>query len=236
MNEDDYHQDSGIHVGRDREVVFQFSKFIPVKEVEVAIKQSQCRKATGLDGVPADLFRDNLDLWAPVLANVFRAAIIGQLPSTWKEAIGVPIFKQDSCTANQEELWRRVNTLEEQHIELQVKQEDSENWGCRNNLHIRGIPCGAESEDIMSITRDLQGCIRGTLEGCPLVHNRVQGVAAMPGRLDATPNILTRVHLFQEKEAELKAAWRESRLVCLWAHLADLPKPFSFDFEKEKRL
>ncbi|KAJ1171259.1 hypothetical protein NDU88_003129 [Pleurodeles waltl] len=77
-----------------------------------------------------------------------------------------------SRSEDQEEFWRRLNALEEQHIKLQTKQKDLENGGCRNNLGIRGIPCGAEEEDIMSFTRVLLGASRDSMEREPQVLDR----------------------------------------------------------------
>ncbi|KAJ1203356.1 hypothetical protein NDU88_007143 [Pleurodeles waltl] len=50
----------------------------------------------------------------------------------------------DSRAEDKEALWRRVNALEEQHISLQAKQEDSENHRRHNNIRIREIPRSAE--------------------------------------------------------------------------------------------
>ncbi|KAJ1212736.1 hypothetical protein NDU88_000385 [Pleurodeles waltl] len=78
----------------------------------------------------------------------------------------------DSHAEHQEEIWWLLNTLKEQHIELQTKQEDLENRGWHNNLHMRGIQRGVEVEDIMFFTRDLLEFIRGSTEREPIVLDR----------------------------------------------------------------
>ncbi|KAJ1125316.1 hypothetical protein NDU88_003748 [Pleurodeles waltl] len=67
---------------------------IHLNDVILAIKGSLPDKAPGPDGVPADLFKYNIDLWAPILENGFRAVSTSVLPPAWSSAIIVPIFKK----------------------------------------------------------------------------------------------------------------------------------------------
>ena len=63
-------------------------------EVILLLNESKKRKDPGPDGVPLDLFTDNIDFWAPSLTNVFNtAARSGPLPS-WGLSVIVPIFKK----------------------------------------------------------------------------------------------------------------------------------------------
>lgn len=112
----------------------------------------------------------------------------------------------DARTEDQEHLWQRLATLEEQHIELQVKQEDLENRGRRNNIRLRGIPPGAEGADIMSFVADLLHEIQGDDDTSSPALDRAHRVAPPSGRPGLVPDILARVHFFVEKEAILKAA------------------------------
>ncbi|KAJ1160232.1 hypothetical protein NDU88_000734 [Pleurodeles waltl] len=60
----------------DRRTVETFSRF---KAVIIALRHSMTRKSPGPSGVPLDLFKDNIVLLAPILTNVFKASISGDL-------------------------------------------------------------------------------------------------------------------------------------------------------------
>ncbi|KAJ1083829.1 hypothetical protein NDU88_003984 [Pleurodeles waltl] len=109
----------------------------------------------------------------------------------------------DTLTEDQKALWRRVTTVEEQQIDLQMKQEDLENRNWRN-ICIRGVPGGMESTDIMTFTADLLHAISGDADASPLALDGAYQVALAQRCCDSTPDILTRVH-FTEKKAILQA-------------------------------
>ena len=110
-------------------------------------------------------------------------------------------------------LWRRVTALEEQQIELQVKQEDLENCGQCNNIQIRGIPRKAEGENFMAFAIELLQTIWGDPDASPLILNRAHYAAPAQRHPNAMPDILTRVHFFTNKEAILKTARGKADLI-----------------------
>lgn len=64
------------------------------EEVTKALNLTTANKASGPDGVPADLFLANPYLWIPVLANVLSCvAHLGPLKS-WTNVTIIPIFKK----------------------------------------------------------------------------------------------------------------------------------------------
>ncbi|KAJ1170550.1 hypothetical protein NDU88_002425 [Pleurodeles waltl] len=112
----------------------------------------------------------------------------------------------DSRTEDQVMLMRHVLALEEQQTEVQLKQDNLENGSSRKNIHIRDIPQGTEGDDIMAFMRDLILSIRRGEGDRPLVLDRAHRISALASRPDAGPDILTRVHFFQDKKALLRAA------------------------------
>ncbi|KAJ1148364.1 hypothetical protein NDU88_001201 [Pleurodeles waltl] len=60
----------------------------------------------------------------------------------------------DARSEDQEMLRRRVTALEEQHIDLQTREEDLENRSWSNNIYIQRVPKGVEGSDIMTFTAD----------------------------------------------------------------------------------
>lgn len=72
----------------DHLIVFQLS------EVTVAISRLPPNKAPGPDGVPGDLFKSYIDLWAPLLTLHLNSVANGHLPLTWSQSIIVPVFKK----------------------------------------------------------------------------------------------------------------------------------------------
>ncbi|KAJ1155618.1 hypothetical protein NDU88_008347 [Pleurodeles waltl] len=54
--------------------------------------------------------------------------------TTMRERVEVLEYTMESRTEEQEELWRQLYTLEEQHVELQIRQEDLENRDRCHNL------------------------------------------------------------------------------------------------------
>ncbi|KAJ1164584.1 hypothetical protein NDU88_005020 [Pleurodeles waltl] len=117
----------------------------------------------------------------------------------------------DSSRKDKEVLWHRITALEDQQIEHQAKQEDLENHSRRKKHLHPGCSSGCEVEYIMAFTRDVT--IRRDTENQSLLLDRAYHIAAMAGHPDATPNILTRVHFFQEMEAILRAARGRSRAI-----------------------
>ena len=54
-------------------------------------------KATGPDGIPAKLLKETAEQIAPAITLLFQASLNqGCVPSTWKEAHVVPVFKKGS--------------------------------------------------------------------------------------------------------------------------------------------
>ncbi|KAJ1124104.1 hypothetical protein NDU88_002566 [Pleurodeles waltl] len=119
----------------------------------------------------------------------------------------------DTRSEDQVALWYKGGTLGEQHIELQLKQEDLENKRKRTNIRIRGISRGMEGMDIMAFTGDLLLVIRGDEDAAPTALDRVHNVASAPRLLDFTPEIVMQVHFFTEKEANLQARTKTAGLV-----------------------
>ena len=65
-----------------------------LEEVSKAIKACVNNKAPGPDGVPADLFKSNIEFWAPLITNVLKAvSSVGKIP-TRSQAVIIPIFKK----------------------------------------------------------------------------------------------------------------------------------------------
>ncbi|KAJ1109610.1 hypothetical protein NDU88_006970, partial [Pleurodeles waltl] len=57
-------------------------------------------KAPGLDGIPADLYRSDLDMWVRYVNNVSNAVLAsGTYPHSWNGAIIVPIYKKGNRAA-----------------------------------------------------------------------------------------------------------------------------------------
>ncbi|KAJ1089798.1 hypothetical protein NDU88_002942 [Pleurodeles waltl] len=67
---------------------------IHLNDVILDIQDSLPDKVPGPDGVPADLFKYIIDLWAPILVHVFRAASTSVLPPSWSSTIIVPICEK----------------------------------------------------------------------------------------------------------------------------------------------
>ncbi|KAJ1174901.1 hypothetical protein NDU88_000192 [Pleurodeles waltl] len=83
--------------------------------------------------------------------------------------------------------WRHMATLEEQHIELQLKQEELENRSRQNNVFIPGVPKGEEGTSIMAYTAALLHSVGGGDPLRPLsCPDRVHRVAAVPSCPKAT--------------------------------------------------
>ncbi|KAJ1117217.1 hypothetical protein NDU88_005417 [Pleurodeles waltl] len=66
----------------------------------------------------------------------------------------------DAQTDDLEALSCRVVTLEEQQLDIHLKQEVLESNDRRNNIHIWGVPEGVEGPDIMPFVADLLQAIR----------------------------------------------------------------------------
>ncbi|KAJ1117631.1 hypothetical protein NDU88_005828 [Pleurodeles waltl] len=75
-----------------------------------------------------------------------------------------------SSAEDQEVLWCRLSTLDEQQIELQAR-------GGHNNLRIRGVPRGAEGDDVLFLSRVLLGSVGSAADRAPLVLDRVHRIA-----------------------------------------------------------
>ncbi|KAJ1082893.1 hypothetical protein NDU88_003056 [Pleurodeles waltl] len=106
----------------------------------------------------------------------------------------------------------RVAVLEEQQIELKSQTRRLRKQDSRNNLHIRGIPRGVASEDIMAFTPALLQTIRGNMDLPPPNRDQVHTVASAPGCPDTALAILTRVHFVTEDDI-LQASRRKADLV-----------------------
>ena len=119
----------------------------------------------------------------------------------------------DSRSEEQEMLWQRMLTLEEQQVELQVIQEDLENCSRCHNLKNRGVPRGAEVDDIPAFTRELLHTIHSSPEAPSLVLDRTHQVSFPTGSSNIVPDILTRVHFYTDKEDILRASRRKADLV-----------------------
>ncbi|KAJ1091958.1 hypothetical protein NDU88_005072 [Pleurodeles waltl] len=115
-----------------------------------------------------------------------------------------------SCTEDQKVLWCKIANLEDQQIDLQMKQEDLKNRSRRN---IYGIPRGMESADIMTFSTGLLHTIRGDSDASSPMLDRVHRVASALGRPDFTLDILSWVHFFTEKATILQTSWKKADLV-----------------------
>ncbi|KAJ1118708.1 hypothetical protein NDU88_006896 [Pleurodeles waltl] len=67
----------------------------------------------------------------------------------------------DAQAEDQEMLWRLIVTLEEQQIELHLKQDNLENGSHQNNVRIRGVPRDEEGADIIAYTAGLLRAVGG---------------------------------------------------------------------------
>ncbi|KAJ1115925.1 hypothetical protein NDU88_004145 [Pleurodeles waltl] len=118
----------------------------------------------------------------------------------------------DAREQDQKMVWRCMVTLEEQHIELQLKQEDLENRSRRNNVRIRGMPRDEEGADIMTYTAALLNAVRGDPSWPLPLLDRAHRMVTVPGRTNAAPDILARVYDYTEKEAIIQATQQSTGL------------------------
>ncbi|KAJ1141860.1 hypothetical protein NDU88_008188 [Pleurodeles waltl] len=96
----------------------------------------------------------------------------------------------DKRSEDQEIPWCRGTALEEQHIELQVKQEDLGNRSCHNNMRIQRVPRDQEVSDIVGFVSLPFHVIWGDPNMPPLVLNRAHSVASAPHHPDTALDIL----------------------------------------------
>ncbi|KAJ1091468.1 hypothetical protein NDU88_004592 [Pleurodeles waltl] len=85
---------------------------------------------------------------------------------------------KDARSEDHEKWWRCIQTLEEQHLELQAKQEDLENCSRPNNICIRGTPRGQEDEDILAHTAALLHALIGDADALLPMLDRAPQVAS----------------------------------------------------------
>ncbi|KAJ1177294.1 hypothetical protein NDU88_002553 [Pleurodeles waltl] len=116
----------------------------------------------------------------------------------------------DACAEDQEMLWRCMVALDEQYIELQLKQEDLEDMSRQNNIRIWSLLSGEEGTDIGAYTGALLQSVRGHSMQPPAAFNRAHRVGAASGRPNVALDILTQIHYFTEKEVILQAATLKS--------------------------
>ena len=60
-------------------------------------------KATGLDGIPARLLRETVDIITPSFTKLFNKSLqLGIIPDEWKVAYVVPVYKKGrkDCVEN----------------------------------------------------------------------------------------------------------------------------------------
>ena len=68
---------------------------IDIEEVKLSIKSLKNNKSPGLDGLEGELFKENIDLVAPILCKLYNGILhTGVYPDSWSEAMLIPIFKK----------------------------------------------------------------------------------------------------------------------------------------------
>ena len=89
--------------------VFQF-EYVSVVFVKSFLKKVKRTKATGLDDLPAGMLKDCADYIAVPLRYIVNLSLnTGTVPSAWKEAKIVPIYK--SGTSSSVENYRPISVL-----------------------------------------------------------------------------------------------------------------------------
>lgn len=74
---------------------------ITKEEITAAIKQLKNNKATGPDGYPAEFFKTFRDSLLPILEETYNAALLnGNVPTSWSEAVLVPLPKPGKDMTN----------------------------------------------------------------------------------------------------------------------------------------
>ena len=72
---------------------------IEVNGVRLLLQNLDSHKAQDSDGIPARFLKETSNHIAPVLTLIFNASIQqGKLPTDWKKAFVVPVFKKGSRT------------------------------------------------------------------------------------------------------------------------------------------
>ena len=79
-------------------------KYPSMKKIKVSVKGVQAqldklnpKKAIGPDNVPTSMLKNHSDIFAPILQSIFQKSIdSGVVPSDWKKANVVAIYKKDS--------------------------------------------------------------------------------------------------------------------------------------------
>ena len=67
---------------------------ITIDEIQKAIRKLKCRKATGIDGIPAEFYKHGSNKLLPALVLLFNTIIAnGEYPSSWATGI----IHQKSC-------------------------------------------------------------------------------------------------------------------------------------------
>ncbi|KAJ1181228.1 hypothetical protein NDU88_006438 [Pleurodeles waltl] len=103
-------------------------------------------------------------------------------------------------------LQQEVVRLREQQDHLQITVEALENRLRRHNIQIRGVPAGAEKEDIGDFVVELFRSLLGLEETREITLDRVHRVGRAGGAGDRPPDILACVHSYGLKESILHRA------------------------------
>ncbi|KAJ1100331.1 hypothetical protein NDU88_005417 [Pleurodeles waltl] len=139
----------------------------------------------------------------------------------------------DTRSEDQELMWRRMTTLEQQNIELQSKQEDLENGSRQNNLRIRGILRETEGADIIAFMAALLHSIHGDTGARLSALDHAHMVAPTPRGPNALPNNIVRVHCFTKKESILLVACKSPNQTFQGLNFqlrgTSLPLPFAYE-------
>ena len=65
------------------------------KEIRLAVERAPRKKATGVDGIFAEMFQVCPELSADMLASMWPAAgRLGVCPDEWRTAVVIPLFKK----------------------------------------------------------------------------------------------------------------------------------------------
>uniref|UniRef100_A0A670HL80 ribonuclease H n=1 Tax=Podarcis muralis TaxID=64176 RepID=A0A670HL80_PODMU len=68
---------------------------VSIEEVGNLIAQLKNNKAPGIDHIPAELMKNNISWWAPLMASIFTYIdATGIIPGCWTEAVIIPIYKK----------------------------------------------------------------------------------------------------------------------------------------------
>ena len=83
---------------------------ITIEDIQKAIRKLKCKKAAGIDGIPAEFYKLGCNELLPALALVFNTIIAnGEYPSSWATGIIHPVHKK--ADHNVPDNYRKVTVM-----------------------------------------------------------------------------------------------------------------------------